>query len=118
MKARYLSWLTRLYLGVVKRLVKPISALSEFDEIASISLLLDDGEILKLSNKHNFYMQANKKGLLVYNGSDMSGKPAFAISDRHPYIYGYNTCKKVLGVVEVEYYERDQCCNCQYRHLT
>lgn len=118
MKARYLSWLVCLYLKVVKQLTKPISALSEFDEIASISLLLDDGEILELSNKHNFYMQANKKGLLVYNGSDMPGKPAFAISDRHPYIYGYNTCKKVLGVVDVEYYERDQCCNCQYRHLT
>ena len=104
MKALYLSWLTRLYLAVVKRLTKPISALSEFDEIESISLLLDDGEILTLANKHSFYMQANRKGLLVYNSPNMSDKPAFAISDSHPYIYGWNTCKKVLGIVDVNYY--------------
>lgn len=107
MKAFYLSWLTRLYLRVVKRLSKRISALSEFDEIESISLLLDDGEILTLSNKHNFYMQANKKGLLVYNGPNMSDKPAFAISDSNPYIYGWNTKKKVLGIVDVNYYYKD-----------
>ena len=107
MKAFYLSWLTRLYLKVVKRLSKRISALSEFDEIESISLLLDDGEILTLSNKHNFYMQMCRKELFIYNGPNMSDKPTFTISDRHPYIYGWNTQKKVLGIVEVNYYYKD-----------
>ena len=121
MKAHYLRWLTRLYLAVVKRLTKSISDLSEFDEIYSITLLLDSGTILELSTKTGYYTKVKNGELLVYTDPliDLDYvKPIFSLSKSQPYLELWGSTHRLLGVVKCEYYERDQCCNCQYRHLT
>ena len=113
MKALYLSWLTRLYLKVIKRLTKPISALSEFDEIESISLLLDSGTILELSTKMGYYTKVKNGKLLIYTIDSNYVKPIFCLSKSQPYLRLWGSTHRLLGVVKC-----DPCEGCPYHHLT